>query len=110
MTSPDDIQAERRRLGVLLRQYRNQAGLTQEQLARRTGYKQTVVSDAETARRWCSEDYWQLADHELGAGGRLISQRRVLAELADEARSMADRAARQRRVRVGRTVFVHIAE
>jgi Helix-turn-helix domain len=51
---------------------RGDAGLTQAQLAARTGYSLTAVGHAETGRDRPSRRFWERADGALGAGGELL--------------------------------------
>lgn len=51
---------------------RSYAGLTQAQLAARTGYSLTTVGHAETGHDRPSRLFWERADGALGAGGELL--------------------------------------
>jgi ribosome-binding protein aMBF1 (putative translation factor) len=69
----DAVETARRELGQLLARLRNQAGLSQRVLARRTGYSASVVASAETGKPHVSARFWQQADNQLGADGQLTA-------------------------------------
>ncbi|MEU0517254.1 helix-turn-helix transcriptional regulator [Streptosporangium sp. NPDC006007] len=58
--------------GYELRRYRQGAGLTQETLARRTGFALGTISMAETGRRRPADDFVRRCDKALGVDGALI--------------------------------------
>ncbi|MFF0306151.1 Scr1 family TA system antitoxin-like transcriptional regulator [Streptosporangium sp. NPDC004379] len=58
--------------GYELRRYRQEAGLTQDNLARRAGFALTTVSMAETGCRPPTEEFARRCDQALGVGGALI--------------------------------------
>ena len=71
VATPGDIEAALRDLGRQLKARRKAAGLTQEQLARQTGYRRSTVANAELGDRR-SADFWRRVDDELSAGRTFI--------------------------------------
>ena len=71
VATPGDIEAALRDLGRQLKARRKAAGLTQEQLARQTGYKRSTVANAELGDRR-SADFWRRVDDKLSAGGTWV--------------------------------------
>jgi len=65
--------AARLELGRHLARLRNQASLTQRQLARHTGYSPSVIAAAETGQPHISARFWQQADDHLNASGQLTT-------------------------------------
>lgn len=70
----DEIAAAKQRLAQQFRAWRIRAGLTQEELALRTGYKRAAIHNAErgTSR---SRPLFGAADKVTGAGGALLAER-----------------------------------
>jgi transcriptional regulator with XRE-family HTH domain len=87
------VRAARRRLGGQLAAWRHKAGLTQDQLARRTGHDRSAIAHAEAGDR-ASRGLIETADRELGAAGRLTA-----AHDAITAATAATRAAAASRLR-----------
>lgn len=87
----DEIAVFKRRLAELFRARRIRAGLTQEELALRTGYKRAAIHNAErgTSR---SRPLFGAADEATGAGGALLAER----DQADAAIKAARQEAAQR--------------
>ncbi len=92
MSEQEAIREARRSLGRQLAAQRLKAGLTQGQLARRTGYHRTTIAHAEAGDR-VSRDLAEAADRVLGAGGRLIAG----SDAISAAVTARDRAARRPR-------------
>jgi DNA-binding XRE family transcriptional regulator len=65
-----------RELGHQLAARRAAAGLTQEGLARRTGYSRSTISTAELGTRRGSLQFWASCDAALGGGDDLVAARR----------------------------------
>jgi hypothetical protein len=86
----------RRSLGRQLAAWRLEAGLTQGQLARRTGYHRTRIAHAEAGDR-ASRDLVEAADRVLGAGGRLTAARDAISAAV----AARDTTARRPRGRAG---------
>ena len=74
VADPADVEAALADLGRQLKARRKAAGLTQEQLARQTGYKRSTVANAELGDRR-SADFWRRVDDELSAGRTFTSRR-----------------------------------
>ncbi|WP_031167632.1 helix-turn-helix domain-containing protein [Streptosporangium roseum] len=68
--------------GYELRRYRQQAGLSQGKLARRTGFALGTISMAETGRRPPTEDFVRRCDEALGAEGALIRIKEMMDNVA----------------------------
>jgi DNA-binding transcriptional regulator YhcF (GntR family) len=51
---------------------RHAVGLTQPQLAEKTGVSITTIGHAETGRLWQSRRFWEAADEAVNAGGKLL--------------------------------------
>ncbi|WP_228637933.1 helix-turn-helix transcriptional regulator [Microtetraspora sp. AC03309] len=65
--------------GRELRHYRQEAGLTQAQLAERIHFSESLISGVETGQIPASQEFSQCCDHALGTGGalhRLLDWRR----------------------------------
>jgi transcriptional regulator with XRE-family HTH domain len=74
MTSErEQITAARRDLGRQLAAWRTKAGLTQQALARRTGYARSTIASAEHGEP-VSAGFWQAVDRALGAHGALTAR------------------------------------
>jgi transcriptional regulator with XRE-family HTH domain len=74
VSEQDAIRAARRSLGRQIAGWRLKAGLTQGQLARRTGFDRSTIAHAEAGDR-ASRDLAEAADKVLCAGGRLTAAR-----------------------------------
>jgi Helix-turn-helix domain len=68
----DDLAPLRQTLADLLAVLREDAGLSQQQLADRVGYSRVTVATAESRRRQPAEGFWTRADAALAADGELI--------------------------------------
>ncbi|MFI6794070.1 helix-turn-helix domain-containing protein [Streptosporangium canum] len=68
--------------GYELRRYRQQAGLSQGKLARRTGFALGTISMAETGRRPPTEDFVRRCDEALGVEGALIRIKEMMDNVA----------------------------
>jgi transcriptional regulator with XRE-family HTH domain len=68
--------------GYELRRYRQEAGLSQEKLAKLIGYSLGTVSMVETGRRPPTEDFVRRCDEALGAGGALIRIKEMIDNVA----------------------------
>ncbi|MGH3736896.1 MAG: helix-turn-helix domain-containing protein [Micromonosporaceae bacterium] len=71
----DDAEAmteARRALGGSLASFRRAAGLNQEQLAVRVGYRRSSVANIETGRQRAPRSFWERCEAELGAHGALV--------------------------------------
>jgi transcriptional regulator with XRE-family HTH domain len=80
------------RLGRLLTEWREQAGLSQTELARCIVYDRTTVNHAERGHRVPAAEFWQACDQVLGADGAL----RTLYEQWQEAKPRRAGTTRQR--------------
>lgn len=59
----------------MLKAARTATGLSQTQLARRTGYSRSMISTVESAGgSWASRDFWRQCDQALGTGGTLTAR------------------------------------
>ncbi|MGH3158412.1 MAG: helix-turn-helix domain-containing protein [Streptosporangiaceae bacterium] len=92
------ITAVRRNLGRLLHTWREQAGLTQAQLAHKTGYSPSAVGGAETGR-YASRSLFQATDKALGAKGHLLAAYDQASATVTAIRQEAAQQARAARVR-----------
>jgi transcriptional regulator with XRE-family HTH domain len=72
VSEQEAIKEARRSLGRQLADWRLKAGLTQGQLALRTGYDRTTIAHAEAGDR-ASRVLAEAADRVLGAGGQLTA-------------------------------------
>lgn len=72
MHSSDQAETAAEMLGLLLRHFRERAGLSQEQLGRRIGYSKSQVTMVERGARPPKGVFVQRADEVLGAQGALI--------------------------------------
>ncbi|WP_246835559.1 helix-turn-helix domain-containing protein [Micromonospora sp. MH33] len=61
------------RLGRQLAAWRDLAGLTQVELARRINYSRSAIGNVEIGRDRSTRRFWQSADAEVGAGGALVA-------------------------------------
>ncbi|WP_326637945.1 helix-turn-helix transcriptional regulator [Streptosporangium sp. NBC_01755] len=68
--------------GFELRRYRQEAGLSQEKLAKLIGYSLGTVSMVETGRRPPTEDFVKRCDEALGVGGALIRIKEMIDNVA----------------------------
>ncbi|MEU4403528.1 helix-turn-helix transcriptional regulator [Streptosporangium sp. NPDC023963] len=68
--------------GFELRRYRQEAGLSQERLAKLIGYSLGTVSMVETGRRPPTEDFVRRGDEALGAEGALIRIKEMIDNVA----------------------------
>ena len=62
-----------RTLSESLAAWRRAAGLTQVQLAEMVGLSVTTLGHAETGRLWQARRFWERADKQLCAGGKLLT-------------------------------------
>jgi transcriptional regulator with XRE-family HTH domain len=90
----EDITAARKTLGAQLRAWREHAGLTQADLARRTGYHRTSIGAAERGEPRAAA-LFQAADRATGAGGALATAYAQTAADIAAIRTRAARAARE---------------
>jgi len=100
MTVEDLVPLEQT-LADLLAALRDQAGLTQDGLAKRIGYRRSTVGTAERRQRVPSEHFWVGADAVLRADGRLLRAYAQLTQAREQRRQAAlaeARAAREARV------------
>ncbi|WP_405397806.1 helix-turn-helix domain-containing protein [Streptomyces microflavus] len=72
MHSSDQAETGAETFGLLLRHFRERAGLSQEQLGKRIGYSKSQVAMVERGARPPKGVFVQRADEELGAQGALI--------------------------------------
>ncbi|MFD8119199.1 helix-turn-helix domain-containing protein [Streptomyces microflavus] len=72
MHSSDQAETAAEMFGLLLRHFRERAGLSQEQLGKRIGYSKSQVAMVERGARPPKGVFVQRADEELGAQGALI--------------------------------------
>ncbi|WP_241825048.1 helix-turn-helix domain-containing protein [Micromonospora sp. CB01531] len=63
----------RHRLGRQLTAWRDLAGVTQVELARRISYSRSAIANVEVGRDSSTRRFWQSADAEVGAGGALVA-------------------------------------
>jgi DNA-binding transcriptional regulator YhcF (GntR family) len=61
-----------RALSAALAAHRRAAGLTQPEFATLTEVSTTTIGHAETGRLWQGRPFWERADNQLSAGGRLL--------------------------------------
>jgi DNA-binding XRE family transcriptional regulator len=93
----------RRRLGERLRTSRRQAGLSQEQLARRVGYSRSAVAAAEIGDQQRPEEFWVRCDELLVAGGAITGAYRELAAFQlRQAQARVRRAEAEREAKIQR--------
>jgi transcriptional regulator with XRE-family HTH domain len=93
MTSDrEQITAARRDLGRQLAAWRAQAGLTQQALARRTGYARSTIASAEHGEP-VSAAFWHAVDRALGADGALTARHARIAAAVTAHRQRAARLA-----------------
>jgi transcriptional regulator with XRE-family HTH domain len=62
-----------RQVGVLLRDRRLAAGLSQQQLGELVGFSRSTVANVEIGRQSVTRDFWKLADQVLRAGGSVLA-------------------------------------
>ena len=85
----------RRALGRQLAAMRNRAGLSQWDLAPRTGYSRSTLSDAELGRHRLRREFWLRCDGLLKADSRLVAaydRTEMAAVISQRARSTAQLA------------------
>jgi hypothetical protein len=90
-TAADDLAPLEQTLADLLVSLRDEAGLTQQQVADHIGYARVTVATAETTHRMPGEDFWIRCDDLFGARGAL---RRGYAQFAAARHERARRRAR----------------
>jgi tetratricopeptide (TPR) repeat protein len=84
----DALRRAQRDLGAKLAAARVAAALTQEQLAERmTGYGRSSVANVEVGLQTGHRQFWELADRQLGAEGRLLRNYEDLQELRRQVKS-----------------------
>jgi transcriptional regulator with XRE-family HTH domain len=95
---PDEITARRQALGERLAAFRQAAGLTQGQLARRAFCDRTTIAHIEKGRRLPDERFWRAVDDTCQAEGALLAEFAELetAKHAVAARRHADAVAAAR--------------
>lgn len=91
----EQVAEARRDLGRLLAVWRDAAGLSQIELARRLAYSRSTLANAETGRQMVTRAFWQGADRECGAAGALIAAFRGLDRLVQDQREQAARSREQ---------------
>jgi hypothetical protein len=96
MNTPAPVADARDALAEQLAGWRQHAGLTQAQAARRIGYSRSAVARAE-ATGVCSRDFCRAAGRLYGAGEQVALAHDRIEALAAVARSQAARRARQAR-------------
>jgi hypothetical protein len=69
----DPVAAARRRLGGALIAWRESAGISQTELARRINYDRSSVSHTERGGQTPAADFWRACDTVLNTGGELAS-------------------------------------
>jgi transcriptional regulator with XRE-family HTH domain len=84
-----------RDLGRRLAARREAAGLTQEELARRTNYSRSAISTAELGIRPASVRFWANCDAALGSGGELAAARHSIESCQAHGRTAASHASGQ---------------
>ncbi len=92
-TAPLDVREGWRELGRRLAGRRDVAGVTQVDLAYRTGYSRSLIANIETGRRQAPRVFWVQVDRELGADGVLVT---AFDQVAALARGSDQRIARPR--------------
>jgi diguanylate cyclase (GGDEF)-like protein len=92
VSSPEDIAAAWRALGTQLATLRDEAGLTQLELAKLAGYSRSRVANAESGQAR-SAGLWAGLDHALRAGGHLVEARARIEASVAAARQQAKRQA-----------------
>ncbi|MDG4798822.1 helix-turn-helix domain-containing protein [Micromonospora sp. WMMD1082] len=70
---PGQVAEARKDLGRQLAAWRDAAGLTQVQLARRIPYSRSTVANVEVGRHSITRAFWRCADREVGAAGALLA-------------------------------------
>jgi transcriptional regulator with XRE-family HTH domain len=71
--TPGQVAEARKDLGRQLAAWRDAAGLTQVELARRTCNSRSAVANVEIGRQNIPRRFWQSADSECGAAGALVA-------------------------------------
>ncbi len=94
------------RLGGELKRYREDAGLTQKQLAEVAGWHHHLIGKCERGERALSAKRWALIDEHVNAGGALVAAAEQVAQAADaqqrRRRELARQAAERTRLRAVR--------
>jgi transcriptional regulator with XRE-family HTH domain len=99
---PESITAQRRALGRHLALFRQEAGLTQSQLAQQLPCDRTLVSHLERGRSRATEAEWAVLDRCCGAGGALTAAYHELeATVLEHERQARDTRLAQLRQRTG---------
>lgn len=98
----DDLAPLKRTLGDLLASYRDAAGLTQKELARRIGYARVTVGTAESGHRQPAAEFWTRCEDVLAAGGELTQAYQQLSAVRTRRRrELARRVQAERTARAG---------
>jgi transcriptional regulator with XRE-family HTH domain len=92
----DDLAPLTQTLADLLVTLRDEAGLTQQQVADQIGYARVTVASAETSHRMPSEDFWVRCDDLFNAHGTL---RRAYAQFTTARQEQARRRVRGQRAK-----------
>src|ERR1700680_4160356 len=82
---PEAIATARCTLGVQLAACRRAVGLSQAQLAEKTGFSRRTIANVETGRQHVRRDFWESADTAVSAGGSLVAAHEELAAAAQRA-------------------------
>ncbi|WP_204335623.1 MULTISPECIES: helix-turn-helix domain-containing protein [unclassified Micromonospora] len=102
LVTPGQVAEARRDLGRQLAAWREAAGLTQVQLARRIVHSRSSVANVEIGRHSVTHAFWRYADREVAAGGALLAAFEKVDRLVQTQREQAARVLdRQRRERAG---------
>src|SRR5260370_35748240 len=70
---PEAIVNARCTLGVQLAACRRAVGLSQAQLAEKTGFSRSSIANVETGRQHVPRAFWESADTAVSAGGSLVA-------------------------------------
>ncbi|HUY46050.1 MAG TPA: helix-turn-helix transcriptional regulator [Streptosporangiaceae bacterium] len=87
MREPEAIANARCLLGRQLAACRRVAGLSQAQLAEKTGFSRSTIANVETGRQHAPGEFWESADTAVSAGGSLVSAHEKLEKAARRARA-----------------------
>ena len=79
MREPEVIATARCTLGVQLAACRRAVGLSQAQLAEKTGFSRSTIANVETGRQHVPRSFWESADTAVSAGGSLVVAHEELA-------------------------------
>jgi transcriptional regulator with XRE-family HTH domain len=82
----------RQELGRMLAAWRDAAGLTQRELARRVSYSRSSVANAEIGRHSNTREFWIRADHELNTKRALLAAYDDLDQLVQARHTQAAQA------------------